>query len=234
MSDPRPRIVVIDDDPDLRALLAECLPEAGYQVTTSGDGAGLRRLMEQGGGDLVVLDLGLPGEDGLSLARWLREHHDVGIVMLTGADTLLDRVLGLEVGADDYLGKPFAPRELAARIAAVLRRRRPQRAATAASAGTLRFGRFTLELKPRRLLDETGRDLALSGMELDLVAAFAANAGKVLSRDRLLDLAPPRGEEPFDRSIDNRITRLRRKLERDPAHPELVKTIRGAGYLYPG
>lgn len=234
MSDPRPRIVVVDDDPDLRALLAEYLPEAGYQVTTSGDGAGLRRLMEQGGGDLVVLDLGLPGEDGLSLARWLREHHDLGIVMLTGADTMLDRVLGLEVGADDYVGKPFEPRELAARIAAVLRRRRPQRAGPAEPTGTLRFGRYTLELAPRRLLDETGRDVGLSGMELDLVAAFAGHAGKALSRDRLLDLAPPRGEEPFDRSIDNRITRLRRKLERDPTHPELIKTIRGAGYLYPG
>mgnify|MGYP005840898353 CR=1 FL=1 len=233
MSDRRSRIVVVDDDEDLRALLAEYLPQAGYDVTTTGDGTGLRRLIGEAAADLVVLDLGLPGEDGLALARWLREHHDMGIVMLTGADTVLDRVLGLEVGADDYVGKPFEPRELAARIAAVLRRRRPQRAGPAATTG-LRFGRYTLELQPRRLCDEAGRDVGLSGMELDLVAAFASNPGKALSRDRLLDLAPPRSEEPFDRSIDNRITRLRRKLERDPARPELIRTVRGAGYLYPG
>lgn len=228
------RLIVVDDEADVRRMLEDYLGGAGYDVCSAGDGIGLRRQLEQGAADLVVLDLGLPGEDGLSLARWLRERHDLGIVMLTGADTPLDRILGLEVGADDYIGKPFAPRELAARIEAVLRRRRPADLATPLPTGALRFGRYMLLSEPLRLLDGDGADLGLSLMELELIQAFAANAGRALSRDRLLDLAPPRGDEPFDRSIDNRITRLRKKLERDPAKPELIKTVRGAGYLHPG
>jgi DNA-binding response OmpR family regulator len=228
------RLIVVEDEPDLRQMLLDYLGGAGHLARATVDGAGLRRLLEAGPADLVVLDLGLPGEDGLSLARWLRERHDLGIVMLTGADTSLDRILGLEVGADDYLGKPFAPRELLARIEAVLRRRRPGDARPALPPGALRFGRYVLLGDPLRLLDDAGADLDLSLMELELIQAFAANAGRALSRDRLLDLAPPRGDEPFDRSVDNRITRLRKKLERDPAKPELIKTIRGAGYLYPG
>jgi DNA-binding response OmpR family regulator len=228
------QLVVVEDEPDLRRMLEDYLTGAGHEVRCAGDGVALRRLLEAGPADLVVLDLGLPGEDGLSLARWLRERHDPGIVMLTGADTSLDRILGLEVGADDYIGKPFAPRELVARIEAVLRRRRPGDAGSPLPPGALRFGRYVLQDEPLRLVDDRGADLGLSLMELELVQAFAANAGRALSRDRLLDLAPPRGDEPFDRSIDNRITRLRRKLERDPAKPELIKTIRGAGYLYPG
>ena len=183
----------------------------------------------------MVLDLGLPGEDGLSLARWLRERHDLGIVMLTGADTSLDRILGLEVGADDYIGKPFAPARAAGPHRGGAAPPPPGDAQPALAAGALRFGRYVLRrepLPPARRRRQGGA--ALSLMELELVQAFAANAGRALSRDRLLDLAPPRGDEPFDRSIDNRITRLRKKLERDPAKPELIKTIRGAGYIYPG
>ncbi len=227
-------IIIVEDEPDQRRMLEDYLGTAGFRVRAAGDGGGLRRLLGAAPADLVVLDIGLPGEDGLSLARWLREHHDLGIVMLTGADTPLDRILGLEVGADDYVGKPFAPRELQARIEAVLRRRRPVDAGPTLPTGALRFGRFVLLENPLRLIDAAGSDQGLSLMELELIQAFAANAGRALSRDRLLDLAPPRGDEPFDRSIDNRITRLRRKLERDPAKPELIKTIRGAGYLYPG
>lgn len=228
------RLIIVEDEPELRRMLEDYLGGAGHRVRTCGDGAGLRRLLEAGAADLVVLDLGLPGEDGLSLARWLRERHDVGIVMLTAADTSLDRILGLEVGADDYVGKPFAPRELQARIEAVLRRRRPSNGGPPLPSGALRFGRFVLHADPLRLMDAAGVDQGLSLMELELIQAFAANAGRALSRDRLLDSAPPRGDEPFDRSIDNRITRLRKKLERDPGKPELIKTIRGAGYLYPG
>lgn len=228
------RLIVVDDEADVRRMLEDYLGAAGFQLRSAGDGNGLRRLLDQEAADLVVLDLGLPGEDGLSLARWLRERHDLGIVMLTGADTPLDRILGLEVGADDYVGKPFAPRELAARIEAVLRRRRPADTISPLPTGALRFGRYVLLSDPLRLFDGEGADQDLSLMELELIQAFAANAGRALSRDRLLDLAPPRGDEPFDRSIDNRITRLRKKLERDPAKPELIKTVRGAGYLYPG
>jgi DNA-binding response OmpR family regulator len=228
------RIIVVEDEADLRAMLGDYLTMTGHDVTTLADGAALRHQVDGERVDLVVLDLGLPGEDGLSLARWLRERHDPGIVILTGADTSIDRILGLEVGADDYVGKPFEPRELMARIDAVLRRRDPRGPLPPLPAGALRFGRYVLENKPRRLLDEQGTDMQLTGMELDLVEAFARHPGRALNRDRLLDLAPPRGDEPYDRSIDNRITRLRRKLELDATKPELVKTIRGAGYLYPG
>lgn len=228
------RVIVVEDQADVRALLEDCLTAAGHAVRATGDGVGMRRLLEAGPADLIVLDLGLPGEDGLSLARWLRERYDLGIIILTGADTTLDRILGLEVGSDDYMGKPFAPRELVARIEAVLRRRRPAGPQADLPPGAIRFGRYRLLQRPRRLVDEAGIEVPLTGMELDLVEALAANHGRALTRDRLLDLAPPRGDEPFDRSIDNRITRLRRKLERDPAKPELIKTVRGAGYLYPG
>ncbi|MFO1068104.1 MAG: response regulator [Geminicoccaceae bacterium] len=235
MTTAKARLIVVDDEVDVRLMLTEYLGGAGYLVRAAADGTALRRLLEHEAADLIILDLGLPGEDGLSLARWVRERHDLGVVMLTGADTTMDRILGLEIGADDYIGKPFQPRELVARIEAVLRRRRPVSVDAALPDGALRFGRYTLQLKPRRLLhDDAGGEVDLTGMELDLVQAFAGNAGRAMTRDEILDLAPPRGDEPFDRSIDNRITRLRRKLERDPAKPELIKTVRGAGYLYPG
>jgi DNA-binding response OmpR family regulator len=191
-------------------------------------------LVTEGPVDLVVLDVGLPGEDGFRLARWLREHANPGILMLTGADTTIDRVVGLEVGADDYLGKPFEPAELAARIDSVLRRRRPRGQSLALPEGVLPFGPYRFDTKRFRLTNAAGEEVPLAAMELDLVAAFSAHPGRVLGREDLLRLAPARDEESFDRSIDNRITRLRRKLERDPAKPELIKTVRGAGYLHPG
>ena len=196
----------------------------------------LRQQLREAPADLVVLDVGLPGEDGFGLARWLREHHNVGIVMLTGADTTIDRVVGLEVGADDYLGKPFDLAELSARIEAVLRRRPPRSSMRAQQLpeGILPFGPFRFDIKRFRLTTAAGEELPLAEMELDLVAAFATHPGRALGREDLLQLAPARGDDTFDRSIDNRITRLRRKLERDPAKPELIKTVRGAGYLHPG
>lgn len=227
-------LIVVDDEPDLRALLADCLGAAGHAVRGAADGRELRQLVAAAPVDLVVLDVGLPGEDGFALARWLREHHDPGIVMLTGAATTIDRVVGLEVGADDYLGKPFTPAELGARIEAVLRRRRPRAVGAVLAEGFLPFGPYRFDVKRFRLTDATGGELALAPMELDLVAAFATNPGKALDREALLRLAPARDGDTFDRSIDNRITRLRRKLEKDPAKPELIKTVRGAGYLFPG
>ncbi|MBP7241997.1 response regulator transcription factor [Amaricoccus sp.] len=221
------RIIVVDDEPDIRALLADYLGGRGHSVRTAGDATRLEALLAADGQvDLLVLDVGLPGRDGLDVARDLRARLDPGIVMLTAAGGAIDRIVGLEVGADDYLAKPFEPAELAARIDAVLRRRRPP-------AGTP-FGRYALDLREFRLRDATGAPVELSPMEVDLVAAFATNPGRVLSREVLMQLAPPRDDDSNDRSIDHRVVRLRRKLEDDPDFPQLIKTVRGAGYVFPG
>jgi DNA-binding response OmpR family regulator len=223
------RIAVVDDEQDIRELLSDYLAGCGHEVVVAGDAAALGALLAAGPApDLFVLDIGLPGQDGLQLARELRARLDPGIVMLTGAGGTIDRVVGLEIGADDYIAKPFEPSELAARIVAVLRRR------TAAAPVGPRFGGFVLDLRAFCLRDASGRAVDLSPMEVDLVAAFATNPGKVLSRDALMQLAPPRDDESHDRSIDHRITRLRRKLEEDPEHPQLIKTVRGTGYVFPG
>jgi DNA-binding response OmpR family regulator len=224
------QLIVVDDEPDLRRMLGEYLTLAGHAVRAAADGASLRRMIAEAAADLVILDVGLPDQDGFRLARWLREHHDPGIVMLTGADTVIDRVVGLEVGADDYLGKPFDPAELRARIEAVLRRRAPR----ALPVGILAFGPYRFDTRRFRVTDAAGAEVPLAAMELDLVAAFATHPGRTLSREDLLRLAPARDGDTYDRSIDNRVTRLRRKLERDPAKPELIKTVRGAGYIHPG
>ena len=228
------QLIVVDNEPEIRALLREYLTMAGHEVRVAPDGPSLRRMVGEARADLVVLDVGLPGEDGFWLARWLREHHDPGIVMLTGADTLIDRVVGLEVGADDYVGKPFDLAELRARIEAVLRRRVPGGHGQPLPEGILAFGPYRFDTRRFRLTDAAGAEVPLAAMELDLVAAFATHPRRALTREDLLRLAPARDGDSFDRSIDNRITRLRRKLERDPAKPELIKTVRGAGYLYPG
>lgn len=224
-------IIVVDDDPKVRAMLADALTLASHSVRTAGDGAALRRLLGERPAGLVILDVGLPGEDGFRLARWLREHHDPGIIMLTGADTVIDRVAGLETGADDYLAKPCALAELRARIDAVLRRRQP-RAADNLPEDQVRFGPYRFDRRRFVLLDADGTEVALAPMELDLVAAFALHRGKMLSREDLLRLAPPREDGSFDRSIDNRVARLRRKLEDDPLRPQLIKTLRGGGYIH--
>ena len=224
-------IIVVDDEADVSFMVADFLNRKGHTVRMAADGAALRRAMDASPADLVLLDLNLPGENGLSLARWLREHFDAGIMMLTGVDTPFDRVAGLEVGADDYLAKPFAPEELEARSLAILRRRRPN--GRPLPAGCRHFGPYVLDEASGRLTAEDERVVQLSGMELELVVVFARNPGRVFTREELLDLAPPRLDDPFDRSIDSRITRLRRRLERDPAKPELIKTVRGAGYVHP-
>lgn len=219
-------IIVVDDDVGVRAMLEEYLGAVGHRVRLAADGAALDRLLTERPADLAILDVGLPGESGLRIARRLREHAGIGIIMLTGAATPVDRVVGLEVGADDYVAKPVDLAELAARIEAVLRRRRP--------ADLLPFGPYTFDVKGFRLLDAEQKPVPLGEMELDLVAAFATRPGKVLGRAELMKLAPPRGDDPFSRSIDKRVTRLRAKLERVPDKPELIKTVRGGGYVYPG
>lgn len=228
------RILVVDDDSDVRFMLRRYLGRHGFDVEVAEDGAELRELVAKKPYDLVVLDLNMPGEDGISLARFLRDNHPMGIIMLTAASEVVDRIVGLEVGADDYVTKPFEPRELLARIKSVLRRL--EHAAPASQPvsedGRMSFGTCSLDTNARRLFDENGEEITITSMEYDLLKAFADHPNKVLSRDQLLNLAHNRDWEPFDRSIDIRITRLRRKIEPDPAKPQIIKTVRGAGYIY--
>ena len=230
-----PQVIVVDDEEDLRETISEYLGLHGFDVQSAASGAGLRDLLDSHEPDLVLLDLRMPGEDGLSLARFLRQHHDCAIVMLTAAGEVVDRVVGLELGADDYIPKPADLRELLARIKAVLRRSaRNSRAAAAAPGGgkTIRFGRCMLDVDTRSLSDSQGDRISITSMEFDLLQAFAEHPNRVLSRDQLLDYAHHRNWEPFDRSIDVRIARLRRKIEDDPGNPKVITTVRGAGYMF--
>jgi DNA-binding response OmpR family regulator len=227
------QIAVVDDEPEIRESIDEYLTMHGFKVSQADGGTALRRLFARQGSeiDLVILDVRMPGEDGLSLARWLREHAKVGVIMVTASGETVDRITGLEVGADDYIAKPFDLRELLARVRSVLRR-----VAAMPTKPTMpdqvRFGRFILDLGAKRLSVEGGEDIQLTSMEFDLLKVFATHPNRVLSRDQLLDLAHGRGAEPFDRSIDIRVTRLRRKIESVPDHPEVIKTVRGAGYMF--
>lgn len=241
-------IIVCDDEPDLREAVAEYLARRGLDVRRAEDAAALRRLLAERPADCVVLDIAMPGEDGLSVARALRAEGDIGIVMLTAAGDVVDRVVGLEVGADDYIAKPVDLRELLARLRAVLRRREatqmalaaipaaappPPSAPPAAPQGKrVRMGRTCLDLDARRLTGADGAEIPLGPSEFALLRAFAERPGRVLSRETLLDLAHPRGDEHFDRSIDVRIARIRRKIEAVPERPAVIKTIRGAGYVF--
>jgi len=228
-----PHILVVDDDREIRDLLARFLVEKhGMRVTAVRDAREARRAVANGHFHLVVLDLMLPGEGGLDLARWLRTQSDMPIVMLTAMGEETDRIIGLELGADDYVPKPFNPRELLARIRAVLRR-----AGDAANRHTdsasrdLRFAGWTLVPSRRRLLNPDGADVALTGGEYDLLVAMVERANRVLTRDMLLDLLRGRQAGPFDRAIDVAVSRLRRKLEDDGRNAQLIKTVRGGGYV---
>ena len=223
------RVLVVDDDPAIRQMLAEYLGQHGYDVALASSGPAMRAELERAAPAVVLLDIGLPGEDGLTLARYLRERHNVGIIMVTGAGDVVDRVAGLEVGADDYIAKPFDPRELRARLKSVLRRIEVKKFTPAMRVS---IGRCFLDLKSRTLCDAKGREIPITSMEFDLLKALAEHPNQVLSRDQLLTMTRNREWEPFDRSIDIRITRLRRKLEEDPAHPRAIRTVRGAGYMF--
>src|SRR3954464_2198479 len=226
-------ILIVDDQQEICDVVQEYLTGEGYRVSTAHDGSGMRRILVQGPVDLVILDLMLPGEDGLTLARSLRSESGIGIIILTGRGETVDRIIGLEMGADDYLPKPFHLRELLARVKAVLRRAHDRTAETPHSARSrVRFAGWNLDLSSRELLSPSGDEVRLTTGEFDLLSAFVNNANQVLSRDRLLDLARNREAGPFDRTIDVQVGRLRRKLEDDPQNPTLIKTVRGSGYIF--
>ena len=234
MTEPTAHVLALDDDPEVRRLVAEYLSQNDLRVTAVATGAELAEAMAHHAIDLVVLDLRLQGEDGLQIARRLRESSTIPILMLTGRAEEADRVMGLELGADDYLIKPFSPRELLARIRALLRRARAQ--ATVADAiarvRAYRFGGWELNVGLRRLKAADGRSVELTNGEFSLLAAFVSSPQRVLSRDQLLDLSRLHNAEVYDRSIDVQILRLRRKIEVDAAQPKFIKTERGAGYLF--
>jgi len=225
-------IVVVDDDPDVRETVAEYLRRNGFAVSEADGGASLRALMAARPIDLALLDINMPGDDGLTLAREIRQSGKAGIIMLTANSDDLDKIVGLEVGADDYVTKPFNPRELLARVKAVLRRAKSGGEATATLGREVQMGRCRLNLDARRLYRADGNEVPLTAMEFDLLRTFAEHPGRPLSRDRLLDLAHSKEMEPFDRSIDTRIARIRRKIEIDPTRPDCIRTVRGAGYVY--
>jgi len=226
-------ILVVDDDQEIRDLLARFLGKHGYRVTTVHDGRGMWHALGDWAFDLVVLDLMLPGEDGLSLCRSLRAKSQIPIIMLTVMGEETDRIIGLEMGADDYIAKPFNPRELLARMKAVLRRAHgPNASANGDRRTILCFSGWVLDIGRRRLESPQGLVVDLSAGEFELLVAFAEHPQRVLNRDQLLDLTHGRAEAPFDRSIDMQVSRLRRKIETDPGEPELIKTVRGGGYVF--
>lgn len=238
MNSPAPsqRILVVDDDPELRAMLRDYLTGNGFVVDLAAHGDAMRACLVQQMPHAVILDLMLPGEDGLALARELRRSSDLPILMLSARGEEIDRVIGLEVGADDYLPKPFSPRELLARLRALLRRAQPTSAgdlppASKPAEQAVRFGPFLLDAAAFRLLRD-GQDVGLSVAEFTLLQAMVAHPNRVLSRDQLIDWLKGYERDAFDRSIDVRVARLRRKIEDDPAHPVYVRTIRGQGYLF--
>ncbi len=231
------RILVLDDDARIRQMLSRYFEDEGYHVTSVGDGAGLRSSLQSATFDIVLLDLMLPGgEDGLSLAREIRASSDIPIIMLTGRDDVVDKIVGLEVGADDYIAKPFHLREVLARVKTVLRRRRPPAAppSPAASEEVLRFEGWTLDPGRRQLTMTDGAGVELTTGEFDMLLVLARQPGRVFTREMLMELTRARNWEAFDRTIDSQIARLRRKIEPDARRPSLIKSVRGVGYVFTG
>ncbi len=241
-------LLVVDDDADVRDLLADYLSGQGYEVQLAASASAARECLDAQTPDVVLLDVGLPGEDGLSLARHIRERLDIGIIMISGAGETLDRIVGLEVGADDYVAKPFDPRELKARLKSVLRRyqRTPRGDPPAAQHQThidqsapeeaprrcLSIGASLLDLDSRQLFAAGGEEIPLTRMEFELLEVLVQRPNRPLTRDQLLNLTQNRDWDPFDRSVDIRIARLRRKIEPDPDKPQFIRTVRGLGYMY--
>jgi two-component system, OmpR family, response regulator len=234
-----PHIIIVDDEAPAREMVGEYLKMHGFTVTLCDGGRSLRGAIETSVPDLVVLDLNMPEEDGLSIIRDLKSRTNVPVIMLTATASPIDRVVGLELGADDYIAKPCELRELMARIRSVLRRSSPAKAATPEAAAAkaakdqlVRFGTKWLDLEAQALRDDEGNEHPLTASEFGLLKVFAANPKRVLSRERLLELANARDAEAFDRAVDLRIMRIRRKIEMDPTKPAVIRTIRGGGYLF--
>lgn len=226
-------ILVVDDDTEIRNLLHEYLQKQGYRVTTAADGKSLRAAVAVSRPDLIILDLMLPGEDGLTLCRDLRAKSEIPIVMLTARGDETDRIVGLELGADDYVAKPFSPRELLARIKSVLRRARalPENLKTEET-GVFRFAGWTLDAATRNLTSPQGVVVALSGTDFRLLKIFVDHPNRVLTRDQLIDLMLSRDAGPYDRAIDVQVSRLRQRLGEDAKEPAIIKTVRGQGYVF--
>ncbi|WPB55695.1 response regulator [Xylophilus sp. GOD-11R] len=228
----RPHILVVDDDHDITSLLSDYLERFGFSVHTASDGVGMRAEISRQAMDMVVLDVMLPGSDGLNLAREVRQHSRVPIIMLTARTGTHDRVVGLELGADDYMGKPFEPRELVARINTVLRRIPAGRGAHAGEEGVVRFDGWELRRDERRLTSPDGLVVPLSNAEYRLLTTFLSMPRRIFTRDQLMERARGRTMESFERSIDLLVSRLRQKLSDDPRSPSMIRTVRGAGYVF--
>jgi two-component system OmpR family response regulator len=232
------RLLVVDDEAEMRGMVADFLVQDGYQVSPCANGHEMDAALAQDDCDLIVLDVSMPGEDGLSIARRLKARGSTPIIMLSALDDIVDRVCGLEVGADDYVTKPFDLRELRSRIRAVLRRGQPAAVAPkpAASRPAGRnlapFGKVWLDLDRQNLIDADGNPSPLTPTEFELLATFARNPNRVLSRDQMTDPIESRDPSSLDRAIDIRVTRIRKKVERDPANPRVIRTVRGVGYIY--
>ena len=224
-------LLVVDDDPEIRELTQAYLSQQGFTVGCVDSGEAMDRHLADHAVDLVILDLMLPGEHGLSIARRLKNAGNIPVIIVSAQGDEVDRIVGLEVGADDYIAKPFNPRELVARVRAVLRRVRQDRETVAAGDNEIRFGPFVLDLAAHSLLKD-GVPVPLTSGEFDLLTILAENPNKVLNRDRILDLLTGAERSPFDRSIDVRVTRLRSKIEQDPSRPVYIKTIWGKGYMF--
>ena len=229
------QILVCDDEPHLREMVAEYLSERGYDVAEAPNAAEMKQLLEKLQPALIILDVNMPGTDGLTALRDLRATSTIPVIMLTAASEVIDRIVGLEMGADDYVGKPVDLRELEARIKAALRRQTfadTERQQKTRASGTVSFGPCRLDLDGAKLYGPGGDEIAITAMEFSLLRVFAENRGRVLNRDQLLEQAHDKGWEPFDRSIDLRISRLRRKIETNPTKPETIRTVRGIGYVF--
>jgi DNA-binding response OmpR family regulator len=232
------RILIVDDDPRIRQMLLRYFEQEGYRVNVAADGAAMRAQLSAGPVDVILLDIVMPGEDGLTLARELRAKSDVGIIMLTGRDEVVDRIVGLEVGADDYVAKPFHLREVLARVKSVQRRRKSAPDSVTrdepSDDAVIRFEGWRLDIGRRWLVSPTGAEIILTSGEFDLLVALAKHPGRVFGRQALMDFTRGRSWATFDRTIDAQVARLRKKIEHDPKNPTLVKSVRGVGYVFTG
>lgn len=228
-------IVVCDDEAHLREMLCEYLTEQNFRVSLAADVPELNRILDATNADLIILDVKMPGIDGLTALRNLRVNSSIPVIMLSAAVDVIDRIVGLEMGADDYVGKPVDLRELEARVKAALRRQsvnRKEQTSRDRVSGTIPFGPCRLDLDGAKLYGPEGDEIAITAMEFSLLRVFAANRGRILNRDQLLEQAHDKGWEPYDRSIDLRISRIRKKIEVNPAKPATIRTVRGLGYVF--